>query len=268
MTEQQFATAQDGTRIAYRVWGDPEAAQRVALVHALAMTADFWAETAAHLVPDCAVLAIDCRGHGASDKPAGPYTAGLFAQDLASVLDALGWDRAIVGGASMGGCVALAFAQQFPERTAGLALIDTTAWYGEGADAAWEDRGQKAKVSGLASLVDFQKTRWFGDAFRQQNPDKVELPVGIFLNNDVDAYLETCRMLGRCDLRAGLGALATPVEIMVGEEDYATPVAMAQALQAAIPQSRLTELPGARHFTPLEVPDKVADTIRRVVARL
>lgn len=97
MTEQHIATAQDGTRIAYKLWGDPQGQHRVALVHALAMTAGFWEETAQRLLPDCAVLAIDCRGHGASDKPAGPYTVELFAQDLASVMDACRWDNAIIG---------------------------------------------------------------------------------------------------------------------------------------------------------------------------
>jgi 3-oxoadipate enol-lactonase len=268
MTEKLIATTQDGRRIAYRLWGNPNSENRVALVHALAMTADFWEETAIRLLPDCAILAIDCRGHGASDKPAGPYTVELFAQDLAAVLDACDWDTAIIGGASMGGCVSQAFAHLFPERTSGLALMDTTAWYGPTAADDWEDRGQKAKESGLASLIAFQKTRWFSDDYRARHPEKVEIPVGIFLANDVDAYLETCRMLGRCDQRAGLGALTIPVEIFVGEEDYATPIAMAAAMHAAIPKSELTQMPDVRHFTPLEAPDAIADTIRRVIARV
>ena len=47
-----------------------------------------------------------------------------------------------------------------------------------------------------------------------------------------------------------------PVAIVVGEEDYATPVAMAQQLHEAIPQSTLTILPRARHLTPIECPDR------------
>lgn len=55
-----------------------------------------------------------------------------------------------------------------------------------------------------------------------------------------------------------------PAAIIVGEEDYATPLAMAQALHDGIAGSTLTVLPGARHLTPLEVPDRIATELRRL----
>jgi 3-oxoadipate enol-lactonase len=252
------AQAADGTRLCYRIFGDPAAPVRFALVHSLAMAGDFWADVAAALPADSALLAPDCRGHGNSGKPAGPYSAEQFADDLASVLDHAGWERAIVGGASMGGCVALAFAGRHAARTMGLGLFDATAWYGETAAKDWEERGQKALAEGLGALVGFQKTRWFGDGWRAAHPDKVDAAVAVFLANDPASYLEACRMLGRADLRAHLGGLSMPVRIAVGSEDYATPVAMAEALHAAIPGATLTVLEGLRHLTPLEAPQTVA----------
>lgn len=267
-TSGQLATATgaDGTALCYRIFGDPAAPNRFVLVHSLAMTGAFWAEAAAALPADCAVLAPDCRGHGASGKPAGPYTVEAMADDLAVMMDHAGWDRAILGGASMGGCVAQAFAARHGARTLGLGLFDTTAWYGPTAAADWEDRGQKALAEGLAALVGFQKTRWFGDAWRAENPDKVEDAVSIFLENDPAAYLEACRMLGRADLRAYLGGFAFPAQIAVGSEDYATPVAMAEALRDAIPGAQLTVLEGRRHLTPLEAPAEVAAILHKLIA--
>ena len=96
-------------KIRYLIWSTGTATKKLVLVHSLAMTADFWDATAKAIGPDADVLAIDCRGHGVSDKPRGPYSVELFAADLASVLDDAGWDTAIIGGASMGGCVALTF---------------------------------------------------------------------------------------------------------------------------------------------------------------
>ncbi|MHA7874317.1 alpha/beta fold hydrolase [Roseivivax sp.] len=261
---EAVARAADGTSLRYVVWGAPGAHHRVALVHSLAMQAEFWEATARALGADWQVLALDCRGHGASGKPAGPYTVELFAEDLAAVLDDAGWERALIGGASMGGCVALAFAAAHADRTQGLALIDTTAWYGETAAEDWEGRGQKAAAQGMAALTDFQKTRWFSERFRAEVPLAVEAAVSVFLANDTAAYLETCRMLGRCDMRAALPGFEFPVQIVVGEEDYATPVAMAEAMQDAIPGARLEVLPGVRHFTPLEVPERIADCLRGV----
>ena len=72
----------------------------------------------------------------------------------------------------MGGMVALAFAARHPARTSALGLIDTTAWYGPEAPKNWAARANQAVEKGLASLVDFQTTRWFGDDFRANNPGR------------------------------------------------------------------------------------------------
>ena len=270
MTAQTSSfTTRDGTRIAYRLHGDPAAKARVAMIHSLAMNGDYWRLVAQRLVSQgvCAV-AIDCRGHGASDKPAGPYAVELFAGDLAELFDHLGWDKAVIAGSSMGGSVALAFAVNHPARTAGLALIDTTSCYGDDAPKAWEQRASAALEKGLSSLIDFQLTRWFGDEVRAQNPDIAQGCVDVFLNNDIPAYAATCRMLGGFDLRARLGEIKVPTRIFVGEEDYATPPAMAQVMHAGIAGSTLRILAKARHLTPLEAPDDVTAEIMGVVKAL
>jgi len=267
MTREARTKAADGTTLRYKVWGDSGARKRIALVHSLAMNADFWAAVADALPADCAVLALDCRGHGASDKPAGPYRVELFADDLAAVLDAEGWEKATIAGASMGGCVALAFAAAHSQRVSGLGLIDTTAYYGPDAPATWEGRAAKAIEGGMAALIDFQKTRWFSDVFRKSHPEVVDAAIAVFLKNDVASYAESCRMLGHCDQRTALPGFTFPTGIVVGEEDYATPVTMAEAMQAAIPGAQLTVLQGVRHFTPLEVPHKIASLIARLLDR-
>ena len=98
----------------------------------------FWDRTAAELAGVGELLVWDCPGHGASSKPAGPYTCEGFADDLADVFDAVGWDAAVVAGASMGGCITLAFAGRHAGRVKGVGLIDTTAWYGPTAPKDWE----------------------------------------------------------------------------------------------------------------------------------
>ena len=257
-----FATTRDGVEIGYEVLGTENASRRVALVHSLAMTRDFWRPVAERIAGECQVLIYDCRGHGESGKARGPYSTAQFADDLADLMDSLHWDKAIVAGASMGGTVAITFGQRHPARASGLGLFDTTAWYGETAPRDWADRAKKAQEEGLASLVGFQKTRWFSDAFREQHPQVVQNSVDIFLRNDVNCYAETCTMLGSADLRAGLGTLKMPVRIAVGEEDYATPIAMSQELQKALRHASLHIIKGGRHLTPLETPDVIAAELR------
>ena len=255
----------DGTRIAYALHG--EGKNGIALIHSLAMDRRFWQPVVERLAQTTPVLTFDCRGHGQSDKPGGPYTVELCARDLADLLDHVGWSRALVAGASMGGCITLAFAAAYPARTSALGLIDTTAWYGAEAPRQWAERADKAAQDGMAALVEFQTTRWFGDAFRAEHPEVVKASVDVFLKNDVAAYVETCKMLGAADLRAALAGMTMPTAIIVGDEDYATPVAMSEALHRAITGSTLTVLKGARHLTPLEVPERIAGELLALAAR-
>jgi len=148
---QGFARVRDGTRIGYSVNGDPGASCAAVLVHSLAMDRHFWDAIAARLAAEAAVLTYDCRGHGASGAGGKAYSVSQFADDLADLMTELRWEKALVGGASLGGCVALAFAERYPQRVAGLGLMDTTAWYGEDAPAQWEGRA-RAKHSRAAWL--------------------------------------------------------------------------------------------------------------------
>jgi 3-oxoadipate enol-lactonase len=265
MNSIEYATTADGARIAWRLHLGSGSA-RCVLVHSLALDHRFWDVVLPLLHGLGEVLVYDCRGHGLSDKPHGAFSVQQHADDLAAVLDAVGWPTALVAGASMGGCIALAFAAAYPQRVAGLGLFDTTAWYGPNAPQQWEERGQKGVTEGMAALAGFQKSRWVTEAFLASHPEVVEAALAVFLASDTASYLQTCRMLGAADLRAALPDIACPTRIVVGAEDYATPVAMAEALHAALPGATLRVLAGARHLTPLECPQVIADELTALAA--
>jgi pimeloyl-ACP methyl ester carboxylesterase len=167
----------------------------------------------------------------------------------------------------MGGCVAQAFARHYAPRATALGLIDTTAWYGEDAPKTWRERAVAAQSKGLNGMVDFQTTRWFGDAFRAAHPHLVQAITRVFVANDLDCYAASCMLLGEADLRPFLPTFQMPVGIIVGEEDYATPIAMARQLHEAITGSTLTILPKARHLTPIECPDQIASHLLELTER-
>jgi 3-oxoadipate enol-lactonase len=216
---------------------------------------------------DADVLTYDCRGHGLSDRRARAYTAELFARDLAELLDHVGWEQAAIAGCSMGGCVALAFGGLCPTRTRALGLIDTTAWYGPKAAVTFQERADAARARGMAALFDFQSTRWFSDEFRAQHPELLKRTLDVFVASDIECYAASCQLLGEVDTRAHLPHFRMPVAVVVGDEDYATPVDMARELHAAIPHSTLTIIPNARHLTPIECPDTVASELRALIGR-
>ena len=247
--------------------GPTPGAPRLALIHSLALDRSFWDGLVDRLKAEAEILTYDARGHGQSPKTKGPYTAQLFARDLVELFDHIGWDRAAVAGASMGGNIAQAFAAEYPQRVTALGLIDTTAWYGADGAQKFHERAETARAKGLRSMIDFQLTRWFSDDFRAKNPDVLRRTFDTFVANDLDCYAASCQLLGAADTRAALGSFRMPVSIIVGEEDYATPVTMAKQLHDAIPQSTLTIITGARHLTPIEFPDRIASELRGLLAR-
>jgi 3-oxoadipate enol-lactonase len=253
----------DGCTLAYTFHPARDAdAPRIVLIHSLALDRSIWDGVAAQLAGNANVLTYDCRGHGRSSRRATSFTPELFARDLAELLDHVGWPSALIAGCSMGGCVAQAFGGLYPSRASALGLIATTASYGADGSAQWRERAENARSKGLAGLVQFQVTRWFGDKFRAENPELVSATAAVFVANDLDCYAATCVMLGEADLRPYLPTLHMPVHVIVGEEDYATPVAHARHLHEAIKGSTLTIIPGARHLTPVECPDQIAARLR------
>jgi 3-oxoadipate enol-lactonase len=262
-----FQTSDQST-IAFTVHAAPHSdAPRLALVHSLALDRSVWDGVAGLLTQEAQLLTYDCRGHGRSDRRATAFTAELFARDLGELLQHVGWQSAAVGGCSMGGCVAMAFAGLYPERASGLALIDTTAWYGPDAPAQFRARAEAARTDGLTGLVDFQIARWFSAEFARSHPDVVTRTARIFVANDFDCYARSCALLGDADLRPYLPRFRMPVAIVVGEADQATPPAMARELHAAIPQSTLEVVPDAKHLTPIECPDWISAALVGVLHR-
>jgi 3-oxoadipate enol-lactonase len=265
-------TAADGASIGFTLHEAKQAAgspvrARIVLIHSLALDRSVWDGVVPLLTPHADVLTFDCRGHGQSSRLKMKYTLELFASDLANLLDHVNWPRATIVGCSMGGCVAQAFAGVHPDRTEALAVIDSTAWYGPTAPKDWRERAATAATKGFGALSAFQATRWVSDTFRETHPEVVRRYLDVFHANDADCYVATCEMLGDADLRHYQADMRMPVSVIVGEEDYATPVAMSEQIRQAVAHATLAVLPKVRHITPVECPAVIAEKILELVAR-
>lgn len=97
----------------------------VVLVHSLAGNSRQWSAQLEYLRRTRRAVALDLRGHGRSESPRnGDYSIAAMAEDIAAVVDTLGLERFVLAGHSMGGGVALVYAGKYPERVAGLVLVD------------------------------------------------------------------------------------------------------------------------------------------------
>jgi pimeloyl-ACP methyl ester carboxylesterase len=121
-----------GLQLAYREWGRPAttAASRdrsvpLVLVHGLGATARVWDLVAPWLAGACRVVAVDQRGHGASDKPDTGYDLATVVEDTLAAADALGLgERFAVAGHAWGAHLAVALAAHAPSRVAALVLVE------------------------------------------------------------------------------------------------------------------------------------------------
>ena len=113
----------DGVSLHARDWGG--SGQAVVLLHGLASNARIWDGVASRLAgAGLRVVALDQRGHGASDQPASGYDFASVGRDLSAALAALGIERPVLAGHSWGANVGLQFAADRPGSLAGLALVD------------------------------------------------------------------------------------------------------------------------------------------------
>ena len=260
------AVTRDGVAIAYTQIPASADAPRIVYVHSLALDRSIWNGVIDRLTGSAEQVALDCRGHGRSGRSGMPYSVEQLADDVADVLDHLDWPSVTVVGCSMGGCVAQAFAGRHPDRTDAAVFVDTTAWYGPSAAADWAARADAAKKKGMNALVPFQLDRWFGDDFRETHPDLMAALAEVFVANDLDSYASTCAMLGAADLRASAENVSCPSIVVVGEDDQATPPAMAADLAERVHACQLVIVPGTRHLTPVENPDTVVEVVHRLWA--
>lgn len=238
--------------------GDP-----VVLLHPLALSGELWRPLSAALREEFDVLSLDLRGHGASGWDGRPFTIEDMALDVGEVIDALGLGPVGMLGMSMGGSVGVTFAGLFPERVRSLVLADTTAWYGEDAVTAWAGRAERAAGVPRAEQLPFQIDRWFSPAFAEREPAEVDRVTRIFLRTDGAVHAAASVAMGALDSRRLLPFVRAATLVVVGEDDYATPPAMARELAAGIPGAALLTLPGLRHMALIERPG-LSGVVRRV----
>lgn len=222
------------------------------LLHSLAMSGGLWRPLVEKL--DQPVIALDARGHGESTWDGSPFTIEDLAADAAAVIEERADGPVAVAGMSMGGCVAIALAGTRPELVSRLVLADTTASYGPDRVAAWADRAANALNKPRDKQLAFQLDRWFSPEFVKREPEEAKRVSELFLATDSRAHAQASIALGAFDGTGLLKNITAPTLVIVGEHDYATTPAMAQALADGIPNATLKIFEKARHFSMFEAP--------------
>jgi len=250
----------NGIQTNYELAGNADAPV-VVLSHSLGSSLEMWNPQMELLKAHFRVLRYDTRGHGASDAPSGDYTLGELAQDAIGLLDALQIEKVHWVGLSMGGMIGQALALNYADRLQRLALCDTAAVIPDEAQPIWQERMDAAKQEGLQVLAEGTLERWFTPAYYENNSPEVQLIRKLFLATPVAGYLGCSEAIRNLNYLERLSEINIPTLIIVGEKDFGTPVAAAEAMHVRISNSKLVILPSAAHLSNVQQAERFNDAL-------
>jgi 3-oxoadipate enol-lactonase len=253
----------NGITLRCRIDG-PSSAPTILLSNSLATDLSMWDGQAAHLAQQYRVIRYDTRGHGESEASKPPYTLSMLAEDVRSLLDALGVGQVHYVGLSLGGMTGQVFAARYPHRLHSLALCDTSAKVSR---SIWEERIRLALREGIECVVEPSVGRWFTKSFREREPAVIEAFRRKIRGTSIDGYLGCANAIMEMDNNDLLGRIATPTLVVVGRDDPATPVGDSEILKAGIAGSRLLVIDDAAHLPNIEREDEFNEVIGEFLSR-
>jgi pimeloyl-ACP methyl ester carboxylesterase len=259
----------DGVRLAYDDEGE---GPPLVCLHAIGHGAGDFAGLRRRLAGRHRVIALDWPGHGSSDDDRVPASAGRYTVLLAGVLDALGIERAIILGNSIGGAVAIRFAAAHPDRVRALVLANPG-----GLDRGGGGRLNRAVTGMMARFfaAGARGARWYPGAFAayyrivltepaaREQRDRIVAQAG-----DVACVLhDAWRSFGEpeADVRALAPAVTCPVLFAWAARDRINQLARCRAAIGLFPDARL-ETFRAGHAAFLEAPDAFAAALEPFLA--
>lgn len=286
MDAAKYATAPDRARIAYRAWRPHAARGALVLLHGVASNATRWSEFVAGsaLRADWALLRMDLRGQGRSPWH-GRIGMAEWCGDLATVLDAEGFGRALVGGHCLGANIALEFSCRHPGRTAGLVLIEpmprqaltgtmrrlarlrllirAAALAVRAANALGLRRRRLAPLDLEALDRQTRAALALGEAGEAQLA-RYASPLADLRTTASGAYLQALAAVS-----AGLpdlGAVRAPALVLMSAQGSFTDAGRVRQALAPLADCEIMQL-DARHWIPTEQPDAMREAIDSWVAR-
>jgi 3-oxoadipate enol-lactonase len=217
------------------------------------------------------VIAPDMPGFGRSPAlPGDEASMDAYADSIADWAKSKGLETFALGGHSMGGYVAFAFARRHPEMLSGLLLICTR----PGPDSALAKEGRYKLISevrerGPQAVVDAMLPKLFAPATTENNAELVEEARQMMLRQTkagVTAALAA--MANRPDSTPGLAKIQVPTLIITGAEDAIIPAPEAEGLLSSIGGARHVAVNGAGHMAMLEKPKAFNQALKAFMQEL
>jgi pimeloyl-[acyl-carrier protein] methyl ester esterase len=222
------------------------------LLHGWAMHSGLWGSVAADLAPRFRVHAVDLPGHGHSAAIA-PWTLDAVVAAVAEKFAGQDAPLTVVGW-SLGGVVALRWAQAVPERVARLVLVGTTPcfvarrdWPHAMAAETLTRFGDELRASYRLTLLRFLSLQLLGSDDGKATLAALRARVFERANPAAAALTDALGVLAATDLRAEAPGIRPPALVVAGDRDTLVPPAAGAWLARAMPNARFAPIAGAAH---------------------
>ncbi len=273
----RFLDLPSGTRIHYRDEGPRDAPLTLVLLHGTASSLHTWEGWVAALKSRYRVVTMDLPGHGLTGRTAEDrYDRQGMVAAIAAVADHLGLERFVIGGNSMGGEMAMAYALARPERIEGLVLVDSAGLSLDLSHRKVPIGFRLASIGWLRPLI----VRITPRALIRRSIEAVYADPARVTPELVDRYWRLLRMDGSREalmkrFAALTGEPPLPVEritqpalVLWGREDHLIPLAVGEELARRLPQAELVVLDGLGHVPQEEDPARSLEPLRAFLGRL
>jgi 3-oxoadipate enol-lactonase len=208
------------------------------------------------------VISIDLPGFGETDRVEADiddyaHLIGAFLETL----EVPPREITLVGN-GLGAFVALGTAIHHGGTFDRLLLVGCGARFPDPAKTAFENMVGLVQEGGMEAVIPVALRRIFTEDYLEEHPDMAEERAAVLRRTDPKAFVTACEALRGLDYAAAAVGVNNPTMITVGEEDQATPPAMAEELHALIAESSLVRMPGLAHAPHLQSPGDLAAVVR------
>ena len=247
---------------------DSEKGERcVVLLHGYLESMLVWDDFVPLLYKQGRVITLVLPGHGISEVKGELHSMEFLADTVKGALDSLGIERCTLVGHSMGGYVALAFAERHPEQLEGLVLLSSTP--NPDSETKREDRLREialVKAGKKEALARIAPAAGFAVENRARMRDYIEeLEEQVFLTEEEGIVALLNGMRERPDRNEMLRKLSKPQLFILGKQDGYIPLEVAETLVATHPQAEVCWLEHSGHMGFLEEPEATAEALLRFV---
>jgi len=193
-----------------------------------------------------------------------------YADDVAAILDALGVEKTVLGGLSMGGYIAFAFWRRYPERVKALVLMDTRA--APDSEEGRQNRYrtiEQVKKEGLTPLIEGMIPKLVAPSTLNGKRHVIRKLRSIMESASVEGVIAALKaMAERPNSRPLLEHITVPTLVITGRHDALIPISEAEEMALRIPHARLEVVNQAGHLVTMERPRTTSRLIREFVSHL